>query len=241
MSGAVTRSLRPAPADHALGVQAWPFFELEVRTPRLVLRVPDDAALEQLAELASAGIHDATRAPFTSGWTLATPEEIKRNLLQWNWRGRAELSARSWRLPFGVWDGEVLVGAQDLFGEGFALTRTFHTGSWVGRNHQGRGIGKEMRAAVLHLGFEGLEAERAETEAFCDNEASQRVTRSLGYRPNGEGVALRPKLVDGAQVGEEPARLLRFVLTRDEWRRCRRDDIEIVGLEPCLPLLGLGN
>ena len=41
--------------------------------------------------------------------------------------------------------------------------RTVGTGSWLGRPYQGRGIGKEMRGAVLALAFDGLGAEVAET------------------------------------------------------------------------------
>ena len=33
----------------------------------------------------------------------------------------------------------------------------------------------------------------------------------------------------------------RFLLTRDAWQPTRRDDIEIEGLAPCLPLLGLAD
>jgi hypothetical protein len=37
---------------------------------------------------------------------------------------------------------------------------------------------------------------------------------------------------------DEVVRHLRFRLEREEWARRRRDDIELAGLEPCLPLLG---
>ena len=81
-----------------------------------------------------------------------------------------------------------MIGQQDIDAEGFAVRKVVSTGSWLGRDHQGRGAGKEMRAAVLHLAFAGLGAERAETAAFADNPASMRVTESLGYEPNGEAV-----------------------------------------------------
>jgi RimJ/RimL family protein N-acetyltransferase len=112
----------------------------------------------------------------------------------------------------------------------FALLRTVKTGSWVGLGQQGRGIGKEMRAAVLHFAFAGLGALRAETAAFEDNAASLTVTRSLGYRPNGDDV--RPQR-------DCPGRQLRFTLSDEEWELRRRHDIEIDGLEACAPLLGI--
>ena len=48
-----------------------------------------------------------------------------------------------------------------------------------------------MRAAILHLAFEGLGAASAESEAFHDNHASNRVSQILGYSPNGVGWATR--------------------------------------------------
>jgi RimJ/RimL family protein N-acetyltransferase len=113
----------------------------------------------------------------------------------------------------------------------FPLLRTVSTGSFLGLPHQGRGIGKEMRAAVLHLAFAGLGAERAVTEAFTDTVASQRVTESLGYRPNGTDVV--PRRV-GTGVGQ------RYVLDRATWEARRRDDIELEGLSAeTLDMFGL--
>jgi RimJ/RimL family protein N-acetyltransferase len=93
------------------------------------------------------------------------------------------------------------------------------TGSWLGRDFQGRGLGKEMRAAVLALAFDGLGAEVAETEAFVVSTASAGVSRSLGYEPNGVGRL--------APLGE-PRDTLRFRMTRANgrgrrlpWRRWR--------------------
>ncbi|EQD45135.1 GCN5-related N-acetyltransferase, partial [mine drainage metagenome] len=94
----------------------------------------------------------------------------------------------------------------------------FSTGSWLGREHQGRGFGKEMRAAILHLGFATLGAEEALTSAFSDNPASIRVTRGLGYEENGTWRAARrgrpchPRLLPAhppAVVEPEQARCLR--------------------------------
>jgi RimJ/RimL family protein N-acetyltransferase len=104
----------------------------------------------------------------------------------------------------------------------------FGTGSWVARAQQGRGIGTEMRQAVLHLGFAGLGALAAETAAFHDNAASLGVTAHLGYEPNGETVELRRGTAD---------RMLRFRMPRERWEANRRRDIRIAGLAPCLPLL----
>jgi RimJ/RimL family protein N-acetyltransferase len=89
-------------------------------------------------------------------------------------------------------DGEV-VGVQDINAEHFATLRSVHTGSWLGLAHQGQGLGKEMRQAILHLAFAGLGALEAHSGAFFDNEASLATSRSVGYQPNGEALGPPPQ------------------------------------------------
>jgi len=78
--------------------------------------------------------------------------------------------------------------------------------------------------------FAGLAAREATSEAFVDNNASNRVSQALGYEPNGTSWATRRG---------EPALITRWRLTRDRWETTRRDDIEITGVQDCLPVLGL--
>ena len=84
-----------------------------------------------------------------------------------------------------------VVGVQDINAEHFATLRSVHTGSWLGLAHQGQGLGKEMRQAILHLAFAGLGALEAHSGAFFDNEASLATSRSVGYGANGEALAPR--------------------------------------------------
>jgi RimJ/RimL family protein N-acetyltransferase len=213
-------------------VELWPVFGLRVRTPRLTLRAVDPDLAFALAELAAAGIHDPATTPFTSAWTDAEPPELQRNTVRYYFQTMAAVAPASWLLPLAVFDGDELAGVQDLQADDFPVLRQFVTGSWLGRRFQGRGIGREMRAAALHLGFAGLGAERAVTGAYADNTASLGVTRSLGYRPDGDERMLRRGRL---------ARGLRFVLERADWEDQRRDDIEIEGLGPGLrDFLGLG-
>lgn len=210
----------------------WPLFDLVIRTPRLELRYVDDERAATLMELAAVdGVHDPDFMPFTVPWTRFEPPRLQQQGMQYYWRRRADLSPQRWELPMATIVDGAVAGVQSIAADGFLLTRWCHTGSWLGRSFQGRGIGKEMRAAVLHLGFAGLGVECAETAAFADNHASIGVTRSLGYDENGWRIMDR----DG-----QPSRQLQFVMTRDRWEQIRRDDIEVDGLEPCLPLLGLG-
>jgi RimJ/RimL family protein N-acetyltransferase len=128
-------------------------------------------------------------------------------------------------------DGEV-VGTQDLGGNDFAVTREVNSGSWLGRKHHGRGIGTEMRAAVLHLGFAGLGAETALSGAHTDNAASLGVSRKLGYVPDGLG----RQAVRGRLEVEQ-----RLRLDRATWAAARTVPVTIEGLEPCRPLLGVAT
>ena len=213
-------------------VDQWPPYGIRVRTPRLELRVPDDDLGVQMGELAATGIHDPALMPFAFPWTDAPVDELPRNTLQYLWKMRAELGPEHWHLSLVVLVEGRVAGGGSLGADDFAVRRDFETGSWLGQNFQGLGLGKELRHACLHLGFAGLGADAAVTGAFDDNAASLGVTRSLGYQPNGED-----SMVRRGQV----ARLLRFRMPRAHWEtELRRDDIELEGVEPCLALLGAG-
>ena len=185
-----------------------------------------------MATLAAAGIHDPSFMPFAHPWTDVEPPELQRTSLQFYWRRAPTLTVEQWDLPFAVLVDGAVVGATSIGASHFALTKTFQTGSWLGRAHQGQGLGKELRAATLHLGFEGFGAEVAETEAFEDNAPSLGVTRSLGYADNGVGRHKRR---------ETSATILRFRMTAEHWRAMGRDDIELHGVDAALPLLGLDH
>ena len=207
----------------------WPLFGLRVRTPRLELRYPTDEDLLAVVALAAEGIHDADTMPFYVPWTRAESPDLERGMLQYFWSQRGTLSPARWSLPLAVYEGQQPVGIQDVMAEHFGLTRTVETGSWLVQRAQGRGVGKEMRAAVLHLAFEGLGAMEAYSASFEDNPASAAVSRANGYDSNGSVLFAR----EGT-----PARSMKWVLARSGWQLRRRGDIEIEGLDPCRALLG---
>jgi RimJ/RimL family protein N-acetyltransferase len=206
----------------------WPLFDLSIRTPRIELRYPDDELVCRAVALSLKGIHDPHFMPFAFAWTDQKSPDLERNSLKHYWSARAAHTAEKWGMPFVVClDGDP-VGVQGIDATDFAKTRQASTGSWLGQAFQGQGIGKEMRAAVLHFAFAGLDAERCLSGAWHDNASSLGVSRAMGYVENGEDVALRRG---------EPDRQIRLLLTRQEWETRRRDDIEIVGLEGCVDLL----
>ena len=128
-----------------------------------------------------------------------------------------------------------MVGAQELEGTDFPLLRTVDTASFLVPEARGLGIGKAMRSAVLALAFEGLAADAAITSAWQDNDGSLGVSRSLGYRPNGEQLHAR----EGQGLPRDLMVHLR--MTRDDWFGRPRPAVEISGLDPCLPLFGLAR
>jgi RimJ/RimL family protein N-acetyltransferase len=208
----------------------WPLFGLRLRTPRLELRVPNLDDLARLAALAATGVHPPDRQPFVVPWTDGTPLERARGTLQFQWSQWGRWSPREWSLHFvTVADGQV-IGTQALGARDFAVLREVGTGSWLGLEHQGKGYGTEMRAAVLDLAFAGLGADSATSEAFADNDASYGVSRRLGYLDDGTA----RHLVRGERV---IGRRLR--LSREAWAATRTVDVRTEGLEACLPMFGL--
>ncbi len=205
----------------------WPLFDLVVRTPRLELRLPREEEFAAIIELVDRGIHEPGAMPFFLPWTEVEPSQRARDSAQWWWRHRAEWSADKWTFTGVAFVDGKPVGAQDLEATHFRAVRSVETGSWLGRAHQGQGLGREMREAVLHLAFAGLGAEEALSGAFEDNAASLATSRAVGYSANGEA---RGRRRDGS------GRTIRFRMGRDTWERLRRDDIEIDGLEGCLDM-----
>lgn len=202
-----------------------PLFDLRLRTPRLELRLPAPEELEAFREVALGGIHPPEFMPFSVAWT-DDPELAE--FVGYHELRRREWRPEAWGLELGVWlEGEP-AGVQALMGESSAAARRVGTGSWLGRRFQRRGVGTEMRTAVLELAFRGLGAEVARSGAMDGNAASLRVSEKLGYRIVGRSTC-SPR---GVAVGHAD-----LELRREEWRPPLA--VEIAGLEPCLPLFGL--
>ncbi|WP_405676234.1 GNAT family N-acetyltransferase [Streptomyces sp. NBC_01511] len=208
----------------------WPLYGLRITTPRLDLRLPDLDRLSELSALAAAGVHDEDWMPFSAAWTDASPEDRGRGTFQHLLGTVAGWTPRNWSLSLAVSCEGLVVGRQDLGATDFAVTGEAQTGSWLGRAHQGRGIGTEMRAAALHLAFEGLGARYLTSSAMTDNAPSLRVSEKLGYRPDGLAVVS----VRGTARTQR-----RLRLDRAGWEAHRTVPVELHGLEPSLALFGV--
>jgi RimJ/RimL family protein N-acetyltransferase len=210
----------------------WPLFDLRIRTQRLELRLPTEVELLELAAIAASGIHPPEEMPFAVAWTDRPSPAFERGFFQYHWGTRAQWQPEKWTLDLGVWEDGRLVGMQGVSASDFATLRTVSTGSWLGIAFQGRGIGKEMRSAVLGLAFDHLGADVATSGSFVDNPASAGVSRALGYEENG-----RDRLAPRGSARE----LIRYRMTREQWQARQRPEIEVTGLDRALELFGVGD
>jgi RimJ/RimL family protein N-acetyltransferase len=170
-----------------MGNDHWPLFDLEVRTPRLTLRYLNDALAERLVAVTAQGIHQPAVMPFLVPWTDRPSPELEQEAMRFYWQTRASVRPDSWNLQFAVVVEGQAVGACDLGAEHFSTLRQFTTGSWLGREFQGHGLGKEFRMAALRLGFDGLGAEFALTSMWHRRDditlsGVERASEFLGVR-----------------------------------------------------------
>jgi RimJ/RimL family protein N-acetyltransferase/ribosomal protein S18 acetylase RimI-like enzyme len=201
-----------------------PLTRLRVRTPRLELRLGTDTELRELGRVALAGIHDPAVMPFEFPWTDDLSEET---VLDYHRTRLQEFSADDWELGLVVFYRGRPVGIQSVRAERFAETKRVTTGSWLGREWQGQGLGTEMRAAVLQLAFGGLAANVAVSGAVAGNPQSLGVSRKLGYEVVGAHL-VSPR--------GEPLEHTDLELRAEHFRP--PVPVELVALAPLLPLFG---
>jgi len=211
---------------------SYPLLDVRVTTPTLELRGATDNLLEELADAVRDGKAHADPAPYDDPSSFYEPDPDLRvaKWLRAIWRGRGKVEPEAWRLYFVVVVDGQAVGMQDLIGVNFSTVGTVTSFSWLSADQRGRGLGHEMRAAILHLAFDGLGAKEAGSDAFVDNHGSNAISRRLGYEPNGSDWDTRQG---------EPVLLNRWRLTRDNWEQRRRDDIQLHNIEACRTYLPL--
>jgi RimJ/RimL family protein N-acetyltransferase len=209
----------------------WPPFALRVTCGPLELRVLRDADFPEVLAVAHAGIHAPDLMPFYFPWTDAKGPALERSFLQYHWLTRAELSTDKWALDLGVWHEGRFVGVQGVSTQDFPITRTGETGSWLGQEFHGRGIGTLMRQAICVLCLDHLGFEEVTSGAFTDNPSSLAVSRKVGYRDNGERrLARKGALATNRQLVLAPDDLVRPPY-----------DVRVVGADAFLELVGVGQ
>ncbi|WP_170296907.1 GNAT family N-acetyltransferase [Pseudactinotalea terrae] len=207
----------------------YPVLGLRITAGSLELRGLTDGDLAALGVLAQGGVHPPERMPFYHPWTDMPVEQIPLGMAQYHWGVRARFSPAAWSLELGVWvDGE-LVGCQGFGTSDYLVTRTGETGSWLGIEHQGSGIGTRMRQAMCAFVFDHLDADEVTSGAFLDNPASIAVSHKVGYADNGIS---RKKRRDG-----EMAEHLALRLTPETF--VRGEPIEVEGAAAVRRLIGL--
>ena len=202
----------------------WPPAGITLRTADLVLRLPSEAELVALAQVAADGVHRADERPFLTPWTEGTPQERARTVIQDHWSQLGAWTPEDWRLGLGVFrDGDEPIGMVTLRARDFRVRREVSTSSWLGLRYHSRGYGTQARAALLTLAFDHLGATDATTDVFQDNVTSQGVSRKLGYLPDGIS---RDRRGDDVLVSD------RLRLTVDRWRANeQRPRVDVSGVE----------
>jgi RimJ/RimL family protein N-acetyltransferase/predicted GNAT family acetyltransferase len=152
-----------------------PLTRLRLRTPRLELRLPTRAEARRLFKVARAGIHPPDVMPFEVPWTD--------NLDEADFVAYSTASTPD-AIRFAVFLDGAPVGVQGVDVNPDRVT----TGSWLGEAYQGRGLGTEMRAAVLTYAFGHRGAAVARSGAIQGNPQSLGVSRKLGYEVVGTHV-----------------------------------------------------
>ena len=219
----------PTPSD----VDIWPLLDVRMTVSDIELAPIDDRTALDLGRLASGGIH-GNFLPFNTPWTRGSETDVARNVYRYHSRLRHELSPETWSLEFAARLDHTLIGVQSLTSEHFPTTRSAESGSWLGQAWQGKGIGTLNRIAILTLAFEGLGADEVTTSAWADNQASNAVTRKLGYEPNGEERLDR----EGTVTVQK-----RFRMTRAMWEGRAADlrpHVQLDGVEALRDWLSIG-
>ena len=166
-------------------IALWPLFGLRIRSEHLVLRLPTD---DELIDLARAGPVRHPRA--------------RRDALRRRLDDAAEPRIRE-RLPAST-TGDARDVAPENGGSTSMVERDGESSgprrsrpkasrstTWStpargsARRFQRRGIGKEMRAAVLAFAFDAPRRRVAESAAFLDNAASNAVSRASATNQTG--------------------------------------------------------
>lgn len=164
--------------------EMWAPFRVSIHVGDLTLRVLRDNDIAAIHGVTAAEIFGEPLPDYTFPWLKQKPDPSFR------WAHRAQMSPDEWSLDFGVHlDGEV-IGSVDLRAKSFPDNHEVETGSWIYHRLQGCGIGTQVRHAAAVFCFDYLGARTLRSEWEPGNEASQAVSRKLGYTIEGNKAVL---------------------------------------------------
>ena len=162
-------------------------------------------------EVSLKGIHDPATCRSALPWTDKPSPLFERNSIQHYWqqpgRAHAERMAHPLRRP-GRRRGRRRAGRRRA--RTSPRRRVASTGSWLGQAFQGQGIGKEMRAAVLHF----LSPASTPSAASAARGTTTRRRSACRARWATSRTARRSRL-----RRDERDRQIRLLLTREEWEK----------------------
>jgi ribosomal-protein-alanine N-acetyltransferase len=199
-------------------VEEPPASELEVRGPRLRLRIPRKQDARRLFELAA----DAEVTRFFS-WGPYREEGEAVDWLATLPQRRAEGIALE--LAIADSDGWV-IGITGVF-EVSKRDRRCVVGTWLGQAYWGTGANAESKALVARLAFDALRMERLGAWADVRNPRSQHALERLGFVREGTLRAFH-------RHGDERRDVVSYSMLRDEWQQSQLAavDATLIGTVP---------
>ncbi|WP_347354887.1 GNAT family protein [Intrasporangium sp.] len=208
----------------------WPVHAIRLRTAGLDLQVMREADLPAVVGALPDDVELDPGAPSYPG--LGRAANRRAALARSYWRALGTWSPDDWALPFVVRERGEVVGVQWLEGPApYRRQRTVDSSSWLVPRARRRGLGTQMRAAVLELAFGHLGAVAAITSAYVENAASLGVSRALGYRETHTSV-----LEPGSRV------LQHLRLDRPDWPAGGpARPVDVSGVAGALALFALGD
>ncbi len=207
----------------------WPLHGIRLTTPDLALTAMAEPDLPLVLSLLPADLDLNPHATTYAG--LGREANRRAVVMQGYWRALGLWSPSDWMLPFVVRRAGEVIGVQWLEGPDYLTDHTVDSSSWLVPGERGRGLGRQMRAAVLDLAFGPLGAEAAISSAVTANAASLGVSQSLGYHATHTSV-----LPHSGEV------LQHVRLERDAWRAGRAAGTTTLEcVDAALPFFGLGE
>jgi ribosomal-protein-alanine N-acetyltransferase len=201
-----------------VGVEEPPAGELEVRGPRVRLRIPREQDARRLFELAA----DAEVTRFFSWGPYGEESEAV------DWLATLpQRRAGGVALELAIADSDDwVIGITGVF-EVSKRDRRCVVGTWLGQAYWGTGANAESKALVARLAFDALRMERLGAWADVRNPRSQHALERLGFVREGTLRAFH-------RHGDERRDVVSYSLLREEWQQSQLAavDATLIGAVP---------